>query len=150
VITILFAALLGLPAAQQGSGAGEAEIHAPVVIAITDISAALPGSFERIRVALDTPVAIDFRSMRRADFRVEVTQDRHDDMLKALSWEHHEDPLAHVPLIQYNLGSLLGMAIQGVKDSRRASAQRAAQEEVRRALAEFCAVNDCSPASTVK
>lgn len=144
MITILLAALLGLPPAQQGSGSGEVETHAPVVIA--DISASMPGSFERIRVALDKPVVVDFRSMRRADFRVEVREDRHDEILKALNWEHQEDPLAHVPLIQYSLGSLLGKAIQGINNSRRAHAQKDAEEEVRRAIAEFCAVNDCSTA----
>jgi hypothetical protein len=144
VFTILLAALLAASPAQQGSGSGDAQTHAPIVI--TDISAALPGSFERIRVALDRPVVVDFRSMRRADFRVEVREDRHDEILKALNWEHQEDPLAHVPLIQYSLGSLLGKAIQGINNSRRASAQKEAREEVQRAIAEFCAVNDCSTA----
>jgi len=103
-------------------------------------------SIDRIRVALERPVVLDLNPPReQANFRVEIVE-RHEyaDWLKPRDDDKPEDPLAHVPLANYNVGSLIGKLISTIQKSRHAAAERDAQDEVRRAMEAFCAVNDCS------
>jgi hypothetical protein len=106
-------------------------------------------SFERIRAALNRPVVIDLRGpQEQPDFRVQIVE-RHEyaDWLKPLPDDFKvEDPLAHVPLANYNLASLVGKLVSSIKEARREGAERNARDEVDSALEAFCAVNDC-PAS---
>jgi len=107
-------------------------------------------SFERIRAALDRPVVLDLRGpQEEPDFRVQIVE-RHEyaDWLKPLPDDFKvEDPLAHVPLANYNFASLIGALISNIKEARHEAAERNARDEVESALAAFCAVNDCPAAA---
>lgn len=106
-------------------------------------------SIDRIRAALNRPVVLDLRGpQEEPDFRVQIVE-RHEyaDWLKPLPDDFKvEDPLANVPLANYNFASLIGKLVSSVKEARRESAEHNARDEVDAALEAFCAVNDC-PAS---
>jgi len=106
-------------------------------------------SIERIRAALGRPVVLDLRGPQvEPDFRVQIVE-RHEyaDWLKPLPDDFKVvDPLANVPLANYNFASLIGKLISSIQEARRESAERNARDEVDAALEAFCAVNDC-PAS---
>ena len=106
-------------------------------------------SFDRIRAALNRPVVLDLRGpQEEPDFRVQIVE-RHEyaDWLKPLPDDFKVvDPLANVPLANYNFASLIGKLVSSIKEARRETAERDARGEVDAALEAFCAVNDC-PAS---
>jgi hypothetical protein len=111
-------------------------------------------SLERIRAALDRPVVLDLRGpQEEPDFKVQIIE-RHEyaDWLKPLPDDFKvEDPLANVPLANYNFASLIGKLVSSIKEARREGAERNARDEVDNALEAFCAVNDCpAPAATAR
>ena len=120
-------------------------VDTPAAVEAPSIDSAI--SIERIREALDRPVVLDLRGpQEEPDFRVQIVE-RHEyaDWLKPRPDDFKvEDPLAHVPLANYNFASLIGKLVSSIKEQRRESAERNARDEVNAALDAFCAVNDCS------
>ena len=122
----------------------------------------LPVSFERIRAALQTsggpPLIL---TERRPDFRVDINERRFwSDSPKAwqLEWIPPAPPgglygfeqrqrLGQAwqaqPLVSIELLSISRASVAEIRKAQKARAERAAREEVRQALAAFCAANSC-------
>jgi len=123
----------------------------------------LPVSVARIRAALERPQALRLTvADRKPDFRVDIRERQFaEDLLGRLDFRSGPVPPGGLyafeqrqrigppglgqPLISVDLLGIAQGLHSAVANARRSSAERAAREEVQRALAEFCAVHDCTP-----
>jgi hypothetical protein len=130
-----------------------------------DANRELPVSLARIRVALDRPAPLRLTLPEsKADFHIEIrprllyspsllgpvetlwsttTAPVPPGGLHAFEQRQRlGDPWSQ-PMMSVDLLSIGSAVRKAVANARRSSAEKAAREEVRRALAEFCATHDC-------
>ncbi len=118
----------------------------------------LPVSLGRIRNALKRPPPLIITAHTEATFKVEINERQHfQDLLDLIDFG--SGPVAPGGLYGYQQQQILGqktqplfnVSLSGVGQSinsavvkaRRERAEHLAREEVRRALVDFCAANDC-------
>jgi hypothetical protein len=111
----------------------------------------LPVSLSRIREALKKPEGKLAAPQRQADFKVEIAEEqRFQDLVDLLDFS--AIPVLPAvrfggsqtqPLINVSLTGIGQSVVRGVAKARRERAERLAQEEVQRALNQFCATHEC-------
>jgi hypothetical protein len=123
----------------------------------------LPVSVARIRAGLErTQVLRLTLTDRKPDFRVDIRERRfEEDLLNRLDFRSGPVPPGGLyafeqrqrigppgiaqPLVMVDVLAIGQALHSAIANARRSSAERAAREEVQRALAEFCATHDCLP-----
>jgi len=112
----------------------------------------LPVSLSRIREALKKPEGKLAAPQRQADFKVEIAEEqRFQDLVDLLDFS--ASPVLPAvrfggsqtqPLINVSLTGIGQSVARSVARARRERAERLAQEEVQRALNQFCATHECA------
>src|SRR5262249_32317773 len=128
----------------------------------TDLAApATPASLARIRRALSNPAPLRI-TPAEATFRVVIREKAPVSLFGAPrdAWESPRppgglygseqrqrlgNPWMGQPLIQFDLLSAASAVRASVRDARRQRQQDAADDDVAKAIAEFCVVNACEP-----
>jgi len=94
---------------------------------------------ERVRAALERPPSKLTVAEVHADFRVHIEVRRPlQDIFDKPLWQL--PPAWHPPAVGFDIGSLLMSAAHGIAEVKREHDLRVAQDEVRRAIVEYCAV----------
>ncbi len=140
-------------------------IQSPDTASAPEASPAGPVSLVRIRAALDRPAPLRIALPKpKADFHVEI-RDRplySPNLLGPVEtlWSTAAGPVPpgglrafeqrqrlgeqwSQPMLSVDLLSMAASVRTAIANARRAGAEKAAREEVRRALAEFCATHEC-------
>ncbi len=133
---------------------------------VTERLRALPVSVSRIRAALDRPAPLQLALPEpKPTYRIEIREHLlySPNLLGPVEqlWSTTSGPTPPGGLYAYDQGQRLGQASQplfsmdlpsiggaiknAIANARRSRAERAAREEVQRALAEFCATRECTP-----
>lgn len=96
-------------------------------------------SVDRVRAALERPPSKLVLTERKPDFKVEVVwHHRFYELFETPPWA--TPPVGwQPPAVGFNLLSVLQSIAKSASDAKRASDQRAAHEEVERAIADYCA-----------
>jgi hypothetical protein len=112
----------------------------------------LPVNLSRIRDGLKRPEGKFFQPQRQPDFRVDIAEEqRFRDLIDLLDFSGGPSLPAvwfggprTQPLFNVNLNGVGHAVVSGIAKARRERAERIAQEEVQRALNQFCATHECA------
>jgi hypothetical protein len=96
-------------------------------------------SVDRVRSALERPPSKLTLTERKPDFKVEVVwHHRFYELFETPPWA--TPPVGwQPPAVGFNLLSVFQSIAKSAADSKRANEERAAREEVQRAIADYCA-----------
>ena len=112
---------------------------AGAIAALRAQDAAPAVSVDRVRAALERPPSKLVLTERKPDFKVEVVwHHRFYELFETPPWA--TPPVGwQPPAVGFNLLSVFQSIAKSASDAKRASDQRAAHEEVERAIADYCA-----------
>jgi hypothetical protein len=112
----------------------------------------LPVSLGHIREALKKPESKLAAPLRQADFRIEIAEEQHfRDLVDLLDFS--AQPILPAvwfggsqtqPLVSFGVSSIGQSIAHSIAKAHRERAERLAQEEVQRALNQFCATHECA------